>query len=335
MSGGRVLLWVVMMMGVPALAWAQQQDYDGAVAAYQAADYDAAVDRFAALIKDPDVEHQILKASYQYLGRAYVAKNALDEARRVVRDLIALEPPIIEPDPEIEPPPLMELYYEIRKEHEGYVAQKRDGRMRTITVIDFTNGSVGEAATAYSALQQGLPSLMISHLSGATDLKVVERERIQWLLGELNLQRDPSRIDQSTAVEVGKVLGAHAVVIGSYIVNKRKIYLSARLVSVETSEVLFGEQLTGKTEDFPDLVLELSRKVAGTINTTLDTETLGSVGPGSTHSYDALMRYSEGLELLEKKAYQAAYDKFMEALEYDPSYAPARQRAESIRPLMG
>ena len=65
---------------------------------------------------------------------------------------------------------------------------------------------------------------------------IVERDRINDLYNEQDL--DPNRIDQSTAVRLGKMLGASAVVMGT--VNDYRagrVSASVRLVAVETGEV--------------------------------------------------------------------------------------------------
>lgn len=56
---------------------------------------------------------------------------------------------------------------------------------------------------------------------------------------------------------------------------------------------------------------------------------------GETRSLDAVLAYSQGLALLEEEKYQEAYDKFMQAVAYDPGYTRAQQKAESLRPMLG
>ncbi|MCH8247661.1 MAG: hypothetical protein IH951_14825, partial [Bacteroidetes bacterium] len=270
--------------------------------------------------------------SYQYLGRAYVAKHMEDEARSAIQSLMDLEPPILEFNPDAESPPLMNLYYEIRTERDGYAVHKENDRIQTIAIVDFTNGSIGTDAAQYNPLRLGLASMMINFLGSAVDLKVVERERLNWLLNELDLQQDPDRVDQETAVLVGKLLGAQSVLIGSFIVNGREMYLGTRLVKVETGEVLLGEQLFGKQKDLFELVQNLSLQTARAINVGLEESDLGAID--ETRSLDAIMSYSEGLALLEQASYQAAYNKFVEALDYDPSYARAELKAASLRPML-
>jgi Tfp pilus assembly protein PilF len=48
-----------------------------------------------------------------------------------------------------------------------------------------------------------------------------------------------------------------------------------------------------------------------------------------------MLSYSEGLSFLEKGNYTDAYRKFEQALTHDPNYEKARQKRESIKPLLG
>src|SRR5690606_13649187 len=232
-----------------------------AIAAYEGAEYDDAIDRFAVLVADASTERAVKKEALQYLGRAYVAKRAYDDARATIDRLLDLEPPLVELDPEDEPPSLMKLYYEVRRDYAGYEVQRPDPGMQTLAVMDFTNASVDEKER-FDPMQQGFASMMINYLEGATDLKVIERERIQWLLEELELQRDPGLVDQASAVRTGKLLGANTVLFGAFTVHGREMWISARLVKVETGEVLLAEQIFGKRDEFFSLVEQLSGQVA-------------------------------------------------------------------------
>jgi len=328
--GAAMLTAAAFVLLPPALA--QDPSLDRAIAAYQSADFDQAIEIFSALAENATSTAETRRTSYHYLGRAYVAKHMEEEAQAAVSSLLELEPPRTEFDPDTEPPPLMNVYYDVRSEKEGYAVQGGDGRVQTIAVIDFTNGSIGSDAASYDPLRLGLASMMINLLGGAIDLKVVERERLQWLLNELDLQSDDGRVDQETAVRMGRLLGAQSVLIGSFIVNGRDMYLGTRLVKVETGEVILGEQLFGRRDDIFDLMQDLSVETARSINVALEESDLG--GNDETRSLDAMMSYSEGLALLDQGSYNAAYNKFLEALEFDSGYGRAQTKAESLRPML-
>ena len=311
---------------------AQNATLEDAVAAYHEANFDKAITLFAELAGNENQNKAVRKESLQFLGRAYIAKRLEEDARSVLEELVDLEPPIIELDPDVEPPPLMKLYYDVRKEKsDSYTVERADPGLQTLAIVDFTNNSLDDRERM-DPLEGGFASLMVHQLNGATGLKVIERERIQWLLDELDLQEDEGRVDQATAVRTGKLLGATAVLFGSFMKHRNELRLNARLVKVETGEILMTEQVAGKDKDFFELAEELSLKVAQGINVTLQESMIGE--RTDTRSLDAMISYSEGLNLLENEDYQAAYLKFQEALEYDSNYTRAAQKAESLKPLL-
>ncbi|HET6567259.1 MAG TPA: CsgG/HfaB family protein [Rhodothermales bacterium] len=329
-AAGSVLVLMLVCAGPVA---AQDAVMQKAVASYQSARFDQAIELFSEVAQNTSADIDDRREALQYLGQTYIAKRMGAQAKQTMEELVALEPPIIELNPDQVSPPLMNLYYQVRKEQSGgYEVERRDPGMKTLAIIDFTNSSIGDDYDRYGPLERGLPSMMINYLNGATDLKVVERERIQWLLDELKLQKDPGMVDQNTAVKAGKLLGANAVLIGAYTVAGSRMWMSARLVSVETGEILLAQQITGKPADFFDLVEDLSAKVATSIKSDLPKQMLGQ--ERQTKSLDAVLSYSEGLALLEQQDYNGAYAKFQKAVELDPGYTRAKEKANSLMPML-
>ncbi len=306
---------------------------DQAVDAYRSANFDVSINLLASLVNDPALDKKDKKEVYRLLGLSYTAKGLYDEARTAISDLLKLEPPLVELDPDREPPKLMKIYYEVRKEYSGsYQVELPDPGIKTIAVLDFMNRSIDDREK-YDPLEKGFSDLIIHQLNGATNLKVVERERIQWILNEIKLENDPNLFDTESAVRIGKQLGVHSVLLGSFIKFKNDLWLGARLVKVETSEILLTEEVKGKADKFFDLSEQLASKIAKEIQVNLPAKE-AETGL-ETHSLEAMMAYSEGLALLEKNEYKSAYRKFQEALKYDPGYSKARLKAESIEPLIG
>ncbi|MEM8486249.1 MAG: CsgG/HfaB family protein [Bacteroidota bacterium] len=325
-------LLVGLFVLLPVTSLFAQSSLEDAVSAYHEAEFDRAITLFADVAGDESQNKGVRKEALQFLGRAYVAKRNENKARDVLKDLIELEPPIVELDPDVESPPLMKLYYDVRKQQtDSYEIERADPGLQTLAIVDFTNNSLDDRER-FDPLEGGFASLMVHQLNGATGLKVIERERIQWLLQELDLQQEEGRVDQATAVRTGKLLGATSVLFGSFMKHRNELRINARLVKVETGEILMTEQVAGKDKDFFELAEELSLKVAQGINVKLQDTMIGK--QSDTRSLDAMISYSEGLELLEQEDYQAAYLKFEEALEYDSNYSRARTKADSIKPLL-
>src|SRR5215831_18289394 len=82
-----------------------------------------------------------------------------------------------------------------------------------ITVLYFDNNTGDKA---YDPLAKGLADMMITDLASAPGLVVVEREKLEAVLGELKLQR--SRFfDPKTAQRIGKGIGATYAVTGAFV----------------------------------------------------------------------------------------------------------------------
>ena len=325
----------IVLLGLLLALWvsptqAQESTLQQAIEEYQFAEYDKAIELFSQVAQGDANDDDVRKKALRYLGRSYIAKNKSDDAREAIRRLISMEPPLIELDPDVEPPPIMDLYYQVRSDIEGDYAVQTDPGLQTLAIMDFTNSSIDESQR-WEGLSQGLPSLALGVLNNGTDLKVVERERIDWLLKEIKLQRQSDVVDQSTAVRVGKLLGVNAVIFGNYIVFNDEMVINARVVKVETGEILLGDQVKGEAENFFDLVQDLSEKIVRSLNTELER---ADTDMEQTNSLDAMMAYSDGLGEMEDGNYQAAYEKFLEALEYDPNFQRAERKAKSLRPML-
>jgi curli biogenesis system outer membrane secretion channel CsgG len=124
-----------------------------------------------------------------------------------------------------------------------------------IAVPDFENET---RSSEYDVFLGGMSDLMIEELLKFNRVRIVERTKLDRVLDELALQAtgltDPDSIKQ-----VGKHLGVDALLIGSlnsvthtqkktsgflaYMLNRKtEVVLSARLVNVETSEVLLSSK---------------------------------------------------------------------------------------------
>lgn len=298
---------------------------------YKAAQFDNAIEILQKLSSDGTNDEEIQKEALRFLGRAYTAKGLYDDAKNAILKLLKLEPPMVMFNPDYEPPVFMKLYYESRKEFTGsYEVERPDPGMKTLAVIDFKNRSI-DKKEQYDPMERGFADLTINRLNNSINLKVVERERIQWILDEIKLQ---DQYNMEGAVRMGKQLGVQTVLMGSFIIVKNDIWLGARLVKVETSEILFTDEIRGNLDDFFELIDDLSKKIASKIEVELKSqEDVGEVVPEAP-SLDAVMSYSIGLSYLEREDYKNAYAKFQEALKFDPNYEKAQLRAQAIAPLL-
>jgi TolB-like protein len=326
---GVLLIGIALGTGTWATpAWGQPEAFQKAKSAYDFGEYAKADSLFSEVAQDTSVDKSIRREALRYLGRVYIAREQTKKARTALKKLLRLEPPPVQFDPDREPPPMVDLYYEVRKQMQGnYAVKKGDPGLKTIAVMDFSNSSVTNTEK-WAPLSKGFPATMSQTLGGATDLKVIERQRVQWLLNEIELQQKADVVDQSTAVRAGKLLGATTVLFGNYTVLNDRIQMTARLVEVETSELLLSEKIMGDPNKIFALMDKLGAKISEEIN--VDLETGEATGDAEPKTPDALLEYSNGLEARENGNWQAARKRFRQALKHDPDYKPAQQQLKAL-----
>lgn len=129
-----------------------------------------------------------------------------------------------------------------------------------LAVIDFNyefQGSGKEGANSYtSAGKDGgrvIANMLASELNKMDDLQILERSAIDKIMEEQKMQVS-GVVDESTAVEIGKIIGADAVMLGDvtdYLtwtnvtgLSGSTISFSARMIDVSSSELLVSTSIT-------------------------------------------------------------------------------------------
>lgn len=124
---------------------------------------------------------------------------------------------------------------------------------RRIAVLYFENTGNPDL----EMLKLGLAEMLISDLAGQPGIEVIERGRLNDILGELDLQKT-DKVDQNTAVQLGKLLGVERVVVGSYFELMGQFQLMGRVIEVETGVIVGASQHNGEVADFMTLEDQLA-----------------------------------------------------------------------------
>jgi hypothetical protein len=84
---------------------------------------------------------------------------------------------------------------------------------------------------------------------------------MQVLIEELHLN-ETDLVNQSTALKIGKLLGARLLMFGGYTsITKDDFRIDVRLVATETGETLVAEEETGTVEEVLPMVKTLVQKI--------------------------------------------------------------------------
>jgi TolB-like protein len=139
---------------------------------------------------------------------------------------------------------------------------------KTLAVLYFDNHT---GDPNYDALGRGLAAMMISDISGVEGVRVVERERLQDLVKEMDAQRT-RYFDSTTAVKVGRLAGAEFIVTGAITAVKPRIGIDTRVMRVETGEIVKTAQVHGDEEKFFELQQKLAKRLTDDLELALSPE---------------------------------------------------------------
>ncbi len=105
-----------------------------------------------------------------------------------------------------------------------------------VAILPFNNNSPDKSLDSTGVT---LADLISAQMASEKGFKLVERQRIEEILSEMKLGQT-GMIDQNTAIQVGRMLGANVMAFGSFLTLGKKVLLTMRLVKVETGEIVGG-----------------------------------------------------------------------------------------------
>lgn len=88
-----------------------------------------------------------------------------------------------------------------------------------------------------------MTDLLIHELVKTSGVTVVERENIDKVFSEYSFQANPY-VDLKSAKKLGKGLGADCIIVGSIAGLECPLYVTARMVDVESGKVLHSAKMT-------------------------------------------------------------------------------------------
>lgn len=130
-----------------------------------------------------------------------------------------------------------------------------------IAVLPFDNNSIGKDRADFDGIGKGMADMLITDMAQNGNITVVDRDRIQALLTEQNLVKSGA-IDPQTAIRLGKMIGAQYMITGGFMSDGRGTYvLTARAISVTTSQIMNPVRITSKGDDVLGLMSQLSTRL--------------------------------------------------------------------------
>ena len=187
-----------------------------------------------------------------------------------------------------------------------------------VAVVRFDNDT---GDTRYDNLGRAMSSMMISDLSAIERIQLVERERMEEVMAEQNLQYS-GRVDEETAVTLGLIVGAQYMVFGSFVTVDPEMRIDTRVTKTETAEIVTTADVRGQNQSLFDLQQQLADTLIAGFEIVLTEEERALLRAQQESNriddVETMIAYSEALCLLDYGAYPEAF----EAIQRVRSAAP-------------
>jgi TolB-like protein len=201
-----------------------------------------------------------------------------------------------------------------------------------IAVLPFDNsGSYGQEKENFEALEKGIAGMMISELAANPQARVVEREQIEKLLAEQSLGAS-GKVTPETAAKIGKLVGARYVITGTFIDFYGDFRLDARIVNVETSEIVKVESDATQREHLFDLIRNVATRLMKDANLPPLPKQAADQRLSRQVPTEALTFYSKALLYQDRGQRDKAVEMYQKALAVFPEYAEAQQGLQRVKP---
>jgi TolB-like protein len=203
----------------------------------------------------------------------------------------------------------------------------------TVAVMDFGNSAIGPGSKDMEPLSKGMAGMLISELGSNPGIRVVERDQLEKIMSEQNLSTS-GRVDPATAVRVGKLLGVHHMIFGSFVTDGRgTMRIDARAVNVETSVVEHTETVQGKDANLMQLVNDLAAKLNSGLKLPEIPKPVreASAATAKKVPLEAAMLYSRALAAKDGGRNDEALQLLSKSLEKFPDYEPAKKERDKLQ----
>lgn len=205
-------------------------------------------------------------------------------------------------------------------------AQEGQDELPTLAVLDLRDGgSIGPDVQDLSNLGTGIAMMLTTEMMRNPRVEMVERDRIQELIAEQRLTLG-GMVDESTAIEVGRLVGAHYMLFGTYTDVMSRLRVDVRVVNVETGRLEEAKEVTRPREELFDMVTQL----AGDIFEELELESSRDLPSRDPVPARAVVHFSKAVGYEDRGDAESAAEEYRRALEIHPDYEQARERLQKI-----
>jgi tetratricopeptide (TPR) repeat protein len=274
----------------------------------------------AVVNKDPDFG----KARF-YLGLCYEGMNQEEEALNIYKNYYLV--PITDPyrkvlvgrkDYFVRRKIAREIQAALQAERDLQVSEMSEDRVAVLYFLSLSDDP------QWTPLQKGLAEMMITDLSQVSQLDVVERLRLQYLMEEMQMGVTGFMNEENTP-RVGKLLGAGTMIKGSYMVMPDlRMTMDAAIFQVGKIAAPSSSDLEGDLARLFRMEKELVFRVLDHYGIELTPKEREKILEIPTKDMMAFLYYCRGLDAMDRYDFDTAQENFEKAVRMDPNFTRAR-----------
>jgi TolB-like protein/Tfp pilus assembly protein PilF len=205
---------------------------------------------------------------------------------------------------------LVAVAYVMLPSHRVVVARPK---IRSLAVLPLKN-MTGDPNQEYFA--EGMTDALIGRLSSIHDLRVISRTSVMRF-------KNP----EISVPEIAKALQVDAIVEGSVMRDGNRVRVTAQMIRASTDEHFWSETYDRELRDVFTLQSEVAQSIAEKVEATTtgdEHERLAAARPVAPEVYESYSRGEFALNKSSSKAeFEASIPYFEEAINRDPTFAPA------------
>jgi TolB-like protein len=195
----------------------------------------------------------------------------------------------------------------------------------TVAVLDFTSFMMGDGGAAVN-LGKAITAMLVTEFSNRDGIQVIERAQLNDMLREQDLVLS-GRVDESSAIEIGKMLGAQYVLLGQASSIVDNLRMDIRAVDVETSEIVAVLKKSDRTSELLSVVVALADEFGQQLNL---------VPPSNRPAMQpipvpATIAFSRAVDFEDRGEVDRAIQEYERTLELHPSHRDAQLALERLR----
>ncbi len=194
----------------------------------------------------------------------------------------------------------------------------------TIAVMPFAYTGTNEEI---APLSRGFAQLLVTDLAKSRQVRVLERERMQAIVNELQLGAQ-QQAEAASAARSGRLLRASRVVQGTITDRDEELRVVSAVVDVNTAGVAGSSDEGARLNQLFELEKAIVFDIFNDLGIELTDAERADIVQRPTQNMQAFLAWSRGLEAEDRGDYTSAREYFNQAQRLDPSFAAAAQGAQ-------